>query len=221
MAGQRRYESLDAESYANELGAIFVNTSSKENFGVKDLYQRVGERVLKFRETQAINGTSVGIPVTPGKTALHTAALSNGDSHSGPADRNPLLGSQGGMNGDNSAVDLSPYIKPWHDGGNGFPKTNDNYHPGFTENKGGTSSDLTGRRSGILSANRQPPPLQTENNDLGASAGETLPGIMCSESPMGCGMFTTDSNTDEALVNEKEVVHERGLEKNISSCCLS
>lgn len=219
LSRQRCGESFEAESYANELGAIFVNTSSKENIGVIDLYQRVGERVLKFRD-----GTSAGIPVTPGKTALHTSALSNGDSHLIHADKNLHLGSAGGLNdsGENNLIESSPHEETWSEGANEISNSHDNSRPGFTENKeGGTSSNLTGRGKGVLSSNRQPPPIRTGNNELGSSAGETISGIICAESPMGCGMFTSSSNADDSLVDENEVLRESNLERNIPSCCIS
>eukprot|EP00593_Proboscia_inermis_P001158 CAMPEP_0171297422 /NCGR_PEP_ID=MMETSP0816-20121228/6162_1 /TAXON_ID=420281 /ORGANISM="Proboscia inermis, Strain CCAP1064/1" /LENGTH=367 /DNA_ID=CAMNT_0011771679 /DNA_START=15 /DNA_END=1118 /DNA_ORIENTATION=+ len=220
---------IEAESLANELGAIFVNTSSKENIGVADLYQRVGERVLQFRESQASNG--VGIPVTPGKTALHTSSQSNGGNYSVHTDKNPLLGSPGALSGiaDNSVVDLSPYMggygktKGQHDGANSIINTHDQFHPGYNESKEGGISSPSGTRgrNGTFSTNRKPPSLRTENIEAGTSHVETLPGIMCSESPMGCGIFTSSSNADESLVDENELSRDKASRNSMYSCCIS
>lgn len=56
----------ETEELANALGAIFVETSAKDNDGISTLFQQVAERVLKFREQGA------ELPVTPGASASHS-----------------------------------------------------------------------------------------------------------------------------------------------------
>lgn len=71
----------EAEKLARALGAIFVDTSAKDNYGVTELFQRVAERVLRFRE----NGTE--LPVTPGASVGVHGTVLNGHPDSFPGDR--------------------------------------------------------------------------------------------------------------------------------------
>lgn len=48
-----------AEQMANAMGAMFVDTSAKTNTNVVELYRKVAERVLQFKQ-------NMPIPVTPG-----------------------------------------------------------------------------------------------------------------------------------------------------------
>ena len=61
----------EAEELAAALGAIYVDTSAKTNDNVNDLFRRVSERVLRFREhaRKGLIKTNRDIPVTPGATA--------------------------------------------------------------------------------------------------------------------------------------------------------
>jgi len=61
----------EAEELAAALGAIYVDTSAKTNDNVNDLFRRVSERVLRFREhaQKGLIKTNRNIPVTPGATA--------------------------------------------------------------------------------------------------------------------------------------------------------
>jgi len=52
----------EAEDLAQAVGAIFVDTSAKQNYRVNDLFQRVAERVLRFRDTN----NHVFLPVKKG-----------------------------------------------------------------------------------------------------------------------------------------------------------
>lgn len=63
----------EAEDLAQALGAIFVDTSAKDNYGVTALFQRVAERVLRFQE----NGKE--LPITPGASVNEKGAIMNGD----------------------------------------------------------------------------------------------------------------------------------------------
>ena len=51
----------EVEEYAQRSGAIYVLTSAKDNTGITELFERVTDRVLRFRRDK-----SCGIPVTPG-----------------------------------------------------------------------------------------------------------------------------------------------------------
>jgi hypothetical protein len=74
----------EAEKLASALGAIFVDTSAKDNSNVNVLFQRVAERVLQFRDARRMgvvgDVTGAGIPVTPGATINESGGLvSRGD----------------------------------------------------------------------------------------------------------------------------------------------
>eukprot|EP00561_Arcocellulus_cornucervis_P009428 CAMPEP_0185820434 /NCGR_PEP_ID=MMETSP1322-20130828/23701_1 /TAXON_ID=265543 /ORGANISM="Minutocellus polymorphus, Strain RCC2270" /LENGTH=274 /DNA_ID=CAMNT_0028517739 /DNA_START=18 /DNA_END=839 /DNA_ORIENTATION=- len=86
--------SEEAEELAAALGAIYVDTSAKTNDNVNDLFRRVSERVLRFREhaRKGLIKTDRDIPVTPGATAsgatsavrsrgMSDGATMNGDSN--------------------------------------------------------------------------------------------------------------------------------------------
>lgn len=51
----------EAEDLAQAVGAIFVDTSAKLNYRVNDLFQKVAERVLRFRDTN-----NVSLPIQNG-----------------------------------------------------------------------------------------------------------------------------------------------------------
>ena len=51
----------EVEEYALRSGAIYELTSAKDNTGITELFERVTDRVLRFRSDK-----SCGIPVTPG-----------------------------------------------------------------------------------------------------------------------------------------------------------
>ena len=67
----------EAQQLAHTTGAMFHETSAQHNQHVHQLFQRVAERVLQFRQ-QDIGGRSSRIPVTPG------AAIHKPLSHNGP-----------------------------------------------------------------------------------------------------------------------------------------
>eukprot|EP00978_Attheya_sp_CCMP212_P034438 scaffold144133_cov50-Attheya_sp.AAC.2 len=74
----------EAEKLASAMGAIFVDTSAKDNSNVNVLFQRVAERVLQFRDARRTgmvgDVTGGGIPVTPGATMNESGRLvSRGD----------------------------------------------------------------------------------------------------------------------------------------------
>eukprot|EP00591_Stephanopyxis_turris_P000567 CAMPEP_0195507750 /NCGR_PEP_ID=MMETSP0794_2-20130614/1136_1 /TAXON_ID=515487 /ORGANISM="Stephanopyxis turris, Strain CCMP 815" /LENGTH=205 /DNA_ID=CAMNT_0040634535 /DNA_START=520 /DNA_END=1134 /DNA_ORIENTATION=- len=71
----------EAEALAQALGAIYVKTSAKNNYGVIDLYQQVAERVLRFRR-QCDAGRQASIPVTPGAVAKSANGNSTGSGRS-------------------------------------------------------------------------------------------------------------------------------------------
>ena len=71
----------EAENLARTLGHIYVNTSAKENEGVTELFQRVAERVLRFRK-QSEMGAQVPIPVTPGAIATGLRTPISNKTHS-------------------------------------------------------------------------------------------------------------------------------------------
>lgn len=61
----------EAKDFAAEVGAIFVDTSARNNSNVNLLFQRISERVLFLREEAKYNGTSeesslIGTPGAPG-----------------------------------------------------------------------------------------------------------------------------------------------------------
>lgn len=58
----------EVEALAASIGAIFIDTSAKNNSNVNHLFQQVAERVLYVRECAKSNGFTGenGIPVTPG-----------------------------------------------------------------------------------------------------------------------------------------------------------
>jgi len=64
----------EAKELAQTLGAIYVDTSAKENTGVIDLFQKVAERVLRFHKSGS------GLPVTPGASINKKGEVINGES---------------------------------------------------------------------------------------------------------------------------------------------
>lgn len=93
----------EAEELAAALGAIYVDTSAKSNDNVNDLFLRVSERVLRFREhaRKGLIKTNRDIPVTPGATA-------NGASsaiRSGGMPDDSMMSGDGGANGTRTALD--------------------------------------------------------------------------------------------------------------------
>jgi len=96
--------SKEAEELAAALGAIYVDTSAKTNDNVNDLFRRVSERVLRFREhaRKGLIKTNRNIPVTPGATAngassavrsggMSDSAKMNGDSGANGAGLDTIL----------------------------------------------------------------------------------------------------------------------------------
>lgn len=63
-----RIDPVEAQALANAMGCMWVETSSKSNSNVTELFRQVAERVLQFREKAKRDGTlsSMVIPVTPG-----------------------------------------------------------------------------------------------------------------------------------------------------------
>jgi len=57
----------EARRIAESVGALYLETSSKNNVGVHDLFSHTAERVLQW-QAEAINGTGLPIPVTTGGT---------------------------------------------------------------------------------------------------------------------------------------------------------
>lgn len=57
----------EARRLADSAGALYLETSSKNNVGVHDLFSHTAERVLGW-QAEAINGTGLPIPVTTGGT---------------------------------------------------------------------------------------------------------------------------------------------------------
>ena len=72
----------EAENLARTLGHIYVNTSAKDNHGVNELFQRVAERVLRFRKQNEMGVAQVPIPVTPGAIATSLRTPVSNNSHS-------------------------------------------------------------------------------------------------------------------------------------------
>jgi len=68
----------EAEELAQALSAIFVDTSAKENYRITELFQRVAERVLKFREIGKGE-----LPVTSGASIDKNGIVINGDKIKG------------------------------------------------------------------------------------------------------------------------------------------
>jgi len=64
----------DVEDLAQAMGAIFVDTSAKENIRISELFQCVAERVLSFREL----GRNV-LPITAGASVNSQGEIINGD----------------------------------------------------------------------------------------------------------------------------------------------
>mmetsp|Transcript_26134 Transcript_26134/g.52083 ORF Transcript_26134/g.52083 Transcript_26134/m.52083 type:complete len:290 (+) Transcript_26134:393-1262(+) len=84
----------EAEDLARDLGAIFVDTSAKENEGVDDIFGAVAERVLRFREQDG----SV-IPVTPGGGAGRSGRMGSGMAFKSQYPNRHFGGGGGGANG--------------------------------------------------------------------------------------------------------------------------
>lgn len=57
----------EARRLADSVGALYIETSSKNNVGVHDLFSHTAERVLEW-QAEAANGTGLPIPVTTGGT---------------------------------------------------------------------------------------------------------------------------------------------------------
>ena len=57
----------EARRLADTCGAIYIETSAKNNTGVHDLFSHTAERVLQW-QAESINGTGLSIPVTTGGT---------------------------------------------------------------------------------------------------------------------------------------------------------
>ena len=101
----------EAEALANALGAIFIETSAKDNFGVTALFQKVAERVLWFRD----NGTggASALPVTPGASVNEQGMVlvNGGNKVNGNSAMNPNHSMIEDATGDTMEEGTSP--TPW------------------------------------------------------------------------------------------------------------
>lgn len=160
----------EAEALAQALGAIFVETSAKDNYGVTTLFQKVAERVLRFRE----NGTE--LPVTPGASVNEKGLI-----HTMPPQE---LTENGSVSNTQMEANEQKVNKIQDHDEKNNPVIEDDYRlknkesPPFNE----VTDDL------ILNDNKT---ISTETQSSGTKL------IMCDSSPLACGVFGDGGNNGE------------------------
>lgn len=98
----------EGEELASALGAIFVDTSAKTNTNVEELFRRVSERVLRFREhaRKGLIKANRNIPVTPGATANEVGVSGGGGGGAGGVyDVDDMMVNGDGSHGHNNLDD--------------------------------------------------------------------------------------------------------------------
>lgn len=155
----------EAEALAQALGAIFVDTSAKDNYGIANLFQKVAERVLRFRE----NGTE--LPVTPG------ASVNN----------------KGMINGTHELADdgfMTKRQTDIHD-----RKQNNIQHSDHQSNLEDDSDDyrIKGKEAVSTNGSKDSSKSGKEKNKSFDAQSSTSKLMMCDSSPLACGMFGDDN----------------------------
>jgi len=194
----------EASALAQALGAIFVETSAKDNYGVTDLFQKVAERVLYFREKGVMDSSD--ITATGGNN--ETDGIITKDRDIAPAPNLTLL----------KHSHYSSSLEKLSQKEDNTVQDNDTTNtPNNTEHS--TSS------SALLSYTTHPPlsPLKddraskdmtingsSKNNSasntsskkaipISSSAASTAKMLICDASPLACGMFgNTEPSEDNA-----------------------
>jgi hypothetical protein len=181
----------EAERLAESLGAIFVQTSAKDNAGVDNLFKRVAERVMRYRK-QSESGIQGPIPVTPGAVAKDLKRFSNHSRHlsltgaveaEGPTN-SPFLDSTRRLYDDMSAGALSPIPLPALSGPSPQISASDEKQPSYRhiggDGTGNTSNEVAAfsfngfssegeQDGGDLSAD-SPDPSGYHNNEHGGTS---------------------------------------------------
>lgn len=185
---------IDAEQLAASLGAIFVDTSAKTNSNVNDLFQRVAERVLQFRENARREGTDAngsgagygGIPVTPGASIENGKVVKKGIKGGGT-----VIG--GGIAAGGVGVDSDSLINGVGNGGGGESDYDRQRKVRGSLHSNGDVRQTGRQRSGDGGEERP----GTPNSAVGDLDTQSKKGPlgMCETAPMMCGMMSSSPSS--------------------------
>lgn len=193
----------EAKALAQALGAIFVETSAKDNYGVTDLFQKVAERVLYFREKGVMDSSE-----------MMTSVVNNEKDGSTEKERDSTLAStlspQKPTHHSTSLEMLSPKNNgnTLQDADTNTSKSTQNTAAHNVESSSSSSPLLSYMTHPPLSPLKEPPitkdvPTAAANKKnsssnpsnkstqlpISSSAAATAKMLICDSSPLACGMF--------------------------------